>query len=195
MVEPGLGTAVGAVGGGLIGGFGGFGGGLFNTMSGATKPDERWKGEADRSYQQQANIDQLHDWAYSNRKDQYGNPLYGSMPSAAQDMVNRNRAVNADRAMATSKAMSGGNPALAAQLANRQVMQGNADAGFQGAMLRSQEQQQAMAAYQAALERNRQQEIEKAKALNEVDSKNAEKKSSFIGSLMGGAGNMMGGMI
>ncbi len=62
-------------------------------------------------------------------------------------------------------------------------------------MLRSQEQQSAMHAYQAALDSRRQQEIDKAKALNEADAKNAEKKSNFIGSLMGGAGGMIGGMI
>ncbi len=114
-VEPGAGTAVGAVGGGLIGGFGGFGGGLFGTMAGTADPNARWGSDNETSDMQKANMGQLHDWAYSNQVDQYGNPLHGQPPSAAQDMLNRNRAVNADRAMATSKAMGGGNPALTAQ--------------------------------------------------------------------------------
>ncbi len=90
--------------------------------------------------------------------------------------------------------MAGGNPALAATLANRQQSQVSADSGLQAATLRAQEQQNAMQAYQHALEARREQDISQATALSGIDQANAKKKGDFLGSLMGGAGNIMGGM-
>lgn len=195
-VEPGLGTAVGAVGGGLIGGFGGFGGGLWGDMSGQTSSTSRYGSTKQLGQKMAGNEQVLQDWAYhpEGRKDQYGTQLTPAAPSAAQDLLARNRSEGQQRSLSNAKALSGGNAALAGTMANRQQAQVSADSGLQAATLRAQEQQNAMAAYQAAMERRRQQEIDVSKAQMDNDAKNSEKNSSFIGSLMGGAGNVMGGM-
>lgn len=202
-VMPGIGTVagglIGGIGGGLIGGYGGFGGGLFDTLSGQSDPDNRFKngGISGTEKAMAQNEGVLHDWAYApqGRKDQYGNVIQGPAPSAAQDLLSRNRAEGQGRALSNAKSMAGGNPALAAQLANRQQTQVSADTGFQSATLRAQEQQNAMSAYQAALERRRQQNIDIAKAKMEADQKNAEKGAGFIGSTLSNIGGGMGGML
>lgn len=202
MVMPGVGTlaggAIGAVGGGLIGGYGGFGGGLWDTLSGQSDPNSRFDtgGIQDPSKKMVANEGVLGNWAYNpnGTKDQYGN-VHNKAPSAAQDLLERNRSAGQERALSSAKAMSGNNAGLATTLANRQQAQVSADSGLQAATLRAQEQQNAMAAYQAAIERRRQQNIDMAKTKAEIDAKNAEKNSDFIGSLMSGAGSAMGGMI
>lgn len=181
-VSPGIGTAVGGIGGGLIGGFGGFGGGLWGQMSGQVDVGKRYGGDISSRAEQTQNIGTLGQWAHGQGD-----------PSAAQDLLARNRSEGQQRALGNAKALSGGNPGLVATLANRQQAQVSADAGLQAATLRAQEQQQAMQAYQMALERRRQQDLERAKAQSEMDQKNAENNSSFIGSLLGGAGNVMGG--
>lgn len=189
MVMPGVGTVVGGaagvIGGGLIGGMGGFGGGLWDTMSGQADPDRRFDAEGIKGTAQamRANEQRLGDWAYT-----------GKGPSAAQGLLERNRSEGQMRALSNAKSMGGGNAALSAQLANRQQSQVSADSGLQSATLRSQEQQNAMAAYQAALETRRQQSIDLAKAQQEADQKNAENNSDFIGGLMSGAGGAIGGM-
>ncbi len=195
-VMPGVGTAVGGVGGGLIGGLGGFGGGLWDTVSGQTNPDDRFEtvGVQDPSRRMEENEKVLHGWANAGAKDQYGNDLYGKAPSAAQDLLERNRSSGQQRAISNAKAIGGNDPGLVANLANKQQAQVSADSGLQSATLRAQEQQNAMQAYQAALERRRQQNIDMASKKAEIDQKNAENNSNFIGSLMGGAGNVMGGM-
>lgn len=186
-VMPGLGTvaggAIGAIGGGLIGGFGGFGGGLWDTMSGQIDPNARF-GDANAARKDQlANEGTLQQWSAGNG------------PSAAQSLLDRNRAVGQDRAISNAKAGAGGNTALQATLANRQQAQVAADAGFQGAQIRSQEQQQAMQQYQNALNMRRQQDIAIAQAKMEQDQKNAEKNSGFIGDVMSGIGGGIGGLL
>jgi hypothetical protein len=61
--------------------------------------------------------------------------------------------------------------------------------------LRSQEQQQAMQAYQHALEIRRQQDQQRAEAQMAQDQKNAEKESGFIGDTLGNIGGGLGGML
>jgi hypothetical protein len=187
MVMPGVGTAVGGaaglIGGGLIGGFGGFGGGLWDTMSGQVDPGARYGAEKGTRAEMVDNSGVLRDWAYT-----------GKGPSAAQDLLARNRSEGQQRALSNAKALSGGNAALAGQMANRQQAQVSADAGLQGATIRAQEQQNAMQAYQAALETRRQQDLERAKAQMEADQKNADNNSDFIGGLLSGAGGAIGGM-
>ncbi len=176
-VMPGVGTAVGAVGGGLIGGF-------WDTLVGNTNPDDRY-GEFNAAGQKmQQNEDQLKSWAYT-----------GNGPSAAQGLLERNRSEGQQRALSNAKAMGGGNPALAAQLANRQQAQVSADAGLQSSTLRAQEQQNAMQAYTQALAMRRQQEIDKAKAQAEADRANAANSSGAIGGLVSGIMPMLGGMM
>ncbi len=189
MVMTGVGTVVGGaagvIGGGLIGGFGGFGGGLWDAMSRQSDPDKRFDAEGIKGTAQamRANEQTLGNWAYS-----------GNGPSAAQDLLARNRSEGQQRALSNAKALSGGNAALAGQMANRQQAQVSADAGLQSATIRAQEQQNAMQAYQAALETRRQQSIDLAKAQQEADQKNAENNSDYIGGLLSGAGGAIGGM-
>ncbi len=187
MVMPGLGTlaggAIGLVGGGLIGGYGGFGGGLWDTLSGQTDTSQYFGESNDVAKAQAGNEQMLGNWAYS-----------GKGPSAAQDLLARNRSEGQMRALSNAKSMGAGNPALTAQLANRQQSQVSADSALQSSTLRAQEQQNAMQAYQNALQTRRQQAIDQDKARLEAEQKNAENNSGFIGSLMSGAGGAMGGM-
>lgn len=194
-VEPGVGTAVGAVGGGLIGGFGGFGGGLWNNMSGQSNVDRRYGADVPDRAAETSNINTLEGWANAGQKDQYGNLVHPNVPSAAQDLLNRNQSAGQQRAESNAKALAGGNTALAATLANKQQQGVAADSAFQAATLRSQEQQNAMQAYQAALERRRQQDLEQSQQLAQFDQENAKRNSSFIGGLLGGVGNIGGGML
>jgi hypothetical protein len=171
-IMPGIGTAIGAVGGGLIGGMAG------DVTEGNW--DRRFD-KADASYvAQNDNIGDLKEWSE------------GRGPSAAQDLLERNRSDVSQRSLAYAKAGAGGNPALAAQMANQQQWHGNADAGLQSATLRAQEQQNAMAAYTQALQTRRQQDLDQAKAQMEGDLKDADAKSGMIGSIMGGVGGLLG---
>jgi hypothetical protein len=188
MVMPGVGTVVGGVGGallgGMIGGGGGFGGGLWDTLSGQTDTGQSFGDANQTGARMQQNEGMLQNWAQT-----------GNGPSAAQSLLARNRSEGQMRALGNAKAMGAGNPALTAQLANRQQAQVSADSGLQSATLRSQEQQNAMQAYQNALQVRRQQSIDQEKARLEIEQKNAENNSGFIGSLLSGAGGAMGGMM
>jgi len=188
MVMPGLGTlaggAIGAVGGGLIGGYGGFGGGLWDTLSGQTDTGKFFGESNDVAQRQAQNEGVLQNWAQT-----------GNGPSAAQGLLERNRSEGQQRALSNAKAMGAGNPALAAQLANRQQSQVSADSALQSSTLRAQEQQNAMQAYQQALQARRQAAIDQDRAKLEAEQKNAENNSGFIGSLLSGAGGAMGGIL
>lgn len=188
-VMPGIGTAVGAgagaIGGGLIGGFGGFGGGLWDTLSGQAKSnDTRYGGTKETQALMKQNEAQLGNWAYT-----------GNGPSASQALLERNRSEGQQRAASNANALAGGNAALAAQMADRQGAQVSADSAYNAAQVRSLEQQNAMAAYQKALETRRQQNIEIAKNQSDLDQKNAENNADFIGSLLSGGGSALGGML
>lgn len=188
MVMPGIGTVVGGVigglGGGLIGGGGGFGGGLWDTLSGQTKT-EGFFGDANQIGGRMAqNDDVLQNWAQT-----------GNGPSAAQNLLARNRSEGQQRALANAKSMGAGNPALTAQLANRQQAQVSADSALQSSTLRAQEQQNAMQAYQQAMQVRRQQSIDQQKAVLDAEQKNSENNSGFIGGLLSGGMKSMGGML
>lgn len=187
MIMPGIGTVVGGVGGALIGGgiggYGGFGGGLWDTLSGQTNTGQFGDANAIGAKMEQ-NENVLGQWAQT-----------GSGPSAAQQLLERNRATGQGRALSNAKALGGGNQGLTAQLANRQQAQVNADANLQSSTLRAQEQQNAMQAYQQAMQVRRQQSIDQQKAVLDAEQKNAENNSGFIGSLLSGAGGAMGGML
>jgi hypothetical protein len=188
MVMPGIGTVVGGVGGallgGMVGGGGGFGGGLWDTLSGQTDTGDYFGGANEAEVRMKQNEGVLQNWAQT-----------GNGPSAAQNLLARNRSEGQMRALGNAKAMGAGNPALTAQLANRQQAQVSADSGLQSATLRSQEQQNAMQAYQNALQTRRQQSIDQDRIKLEAEQKNAENNSGFIGSLLSGAGGAMGGMM
>lgn len=201
MIMPGIGTVAGGVigglGGGLIGGYGGFGGGLWDTLSGQTSTTDTFKGADSAEKAMRQNESTLQSWANGGAamKDQYGNTIQAAAPSAAQNLLERNRSEGQQRALSNAKAMGGGNAALTAQLANRQQAQVSADSALNASTLRAQEQQNAMQAYQNALQVRRQQSIDQGKAQLEAEQKNAENNSNFIGSLLGGAGGALGGII
>jgi hypothetical protein len=188
MVMPGLGTlaggAIGAIGGGLIGGYGGFGGGLWDTLSGQVDTSKYFQDPDATNLKMQQNENVLGQWAQT-----------GNGPSAAQNLLARNRSEGQQRALSNAKSMGAGNPALTAQLANRQQSQVSADSALQASTLRAQEQQNAMQAYQQAMQVRRQQSIDQERARLEAEQKNAENNSGFIGSLLSGAGGAMGGML
>lgn len=188
MIMPGLGTlaggVIGGLGGGLIGGYGGFGGGLWDTLSGQTDTGQFFNDANGALAKQTQNEGVLQQWAQT-----------GNGPSAAQNLLARNRSEGQQRALSNAKAMGGGNPALQAQLANRQQSQVSADSALQSSTLRAQEQQNAMQAYQQALQVRRQQSIEQDRAKLEAEQKNAENNSGFIGGLLSGGMKSMGGML
>lgn len=188
MVMPGVGTVVGGVGGallgGMIGGGGGFGGGLWDTLSGQTDTGQYFGDANQIGARMEQNENVLQNWAQT-----------GNGPSAAQGLLARNRSEGQQRALSNAKSMGAGNPALTAQLANRQQSQVSADSALQSSTLRAQEQQNAMQAYQQAMQVRRQQSIDQQKAVLEAEQKNSENNSGFIGSLLSGVGGGMGGML
>lgn len=187
MVMPGVGTAVGAVGGGLIGGaLGGMGGlgGIMDNMQGVTDAGGWWAQQNDARRRQEQDTNVVRNWA-----------LTGQGPSAAQQMVNANRAQNAAQMVGAAKSMPGGNPALANQMAAEGIARGNSQATLQGAQLRAQEQQEQMKNLLATEQAQRETSLDAYKARQAVDINNQENRKSFIGGLMSGGGGLMGGFM
>lgn len=183
MVMPGVGTAVGAVGGGLIGGFGGFGN-IWDHMTGQTSTENPWSANAaTRSHQQSEALGQVGNWGFT-----------GQGPSAAQSLVEMNREQNAANMIGSAKSMPGGNPALSNQLAAEGVARGNAAATLQGAQIRSQEQQAMIQNYMTGLQSAREADQQMYQTKLEGEQKNTAGKQGFISGLMGGGGGLLGGM-
>lgn len=185
MIAPGPGTAIGAGAGGLIGGFGGFGN-IWDSMTGQTDPDNRFSNsQTNRSKKQAVALGTVGDWA-----------LTGNGPSAAQGLLDQNRAQNAAQMISASKSMpGGGNPALANQMASEGIARQNAAATASAATLRAQEQQQMMQNYLASLQAAREADINMYGKSKAVDVQNTENKQGFLGGLMGGGGGMIGGIL
>ncbi len=175
-VFPGVGTAAGAIGGGLIGGF------MGNSLSAQTSP---YYGEG------QANQ------AYAVQGDALGMMRAGAMgqgPSAAQQMVERNRSQNAAQAVGMAKSM-GGDPGLANRNMTNQIARGNADASYQGALLRAQEQQAAQQAYLQGATAARGQGIELAGQRKNMAGQNASNRAGFLGGMLNMGGGLIGGFM
>lgn len=187
MVMPGVGTAVGAVGGGLIGGvvggFGGFGN-IMDNMTGVVNPEADQSREVEMRNQQMAEQGVLSNWA-----------MTGNGPSAAQRLLEMNRAQNAAQQIGMAKSMPGGNAALANQLAAEGIARGSGMATVNAAQLRAQEQQAAMQQLMAARQATRESDIDMYRNKQAVNMNNAENRQGFIGGLMSGGGGLMGGLL
>lgn len=182
MVMPGVGTLVGAGGGLLLGGLTG------DSLSAQTDP---WYGAQQQGLSrvdQSATIDLNKRWAET-----------GQGPSNAQALVERNRTDNAARAMGMAKSMPGGDSVLANRQAQEAIAQGDQSATFQGALLRNQEQQQAMNNLIAQENARRAQDMALYQQLQQGKQANAENRAGFLSGLLnmggGAGGGMLGGLI
>lgn len=184
MIMPGAGTLIGAGAGGLIGGMGGFGN-IFDNMTGQTSTSNiHSRNQGLARGMQNKGLQTVGHWG-----------LTGQGPSAAQGLVEMNRAQNAANMVGSAKSMPGGNPALSNQLAAEGVARGNAAATLQGAQIRSQEQQAMINTFLTGTQGMRDSDIEMYNARLAADQKNTAGKQGFIGGLMGGGGGMLGGIL
>lgn len=187
MVMPGVGTAVGAVGGGLIGGvLGGMGGlgGIMDNMQGVVNADAGSGAQHLQRDRQLTEQNVLSNWA-----------MTGNGPSAAQQLLQQNRAQNAAQQIGMAKSMPGGNAALANQLAAEGIARGSGMATVNAAQMRAQEQQMAMQQLMAARQATRESDIDMYRSKQAVNMHNQDNRKDFIGGLMSGAGGMMGGLL
>jgi hypothetical protein len=176
-----IGIGVGAVGGGLIGGMGGFGD-IMKNMIGEVDFDNKYSANNDsRSWQQSQALNQIGQWGFT-----------GEGPSAAQKLVEMNRSQNAANMIGSAKSMPGGNPALANQLAAEGIARGNASATLGGAQIRSAEQQAMIGNYMSGLSGARDQDIRMHESKLAADQRNTDKKQAFIGGIMSSFSGGMG---
>mgnify|MGYP001033298388 CR=1 FL=1 len=169
-VMPGIGTAVGAIGGGLLGG-----------LLGGAEEAEMSEEEKQIRRMQLANLQRLEQRAAGR-----------GIPSAAEQMVQHNRAENAGRQMSFAKSL-GGDPALANRLASEGVARGNAEASYQGAQIRAQEQQAAQAAYNQALGQARGPDASFSATQTGVNLAEKERQRKMYGDMLNNAGQVVGG--
>lgn len=177
MVAPGFGTVVGGVGGGLLGGL------LGDSLSAQQPSSGYLKNQEWGRNQQVGNIQGLQAQAA------------GMGPSAAQGMIEKNRADNAARALGYAKSMPGGDHVLANRAAADAIAQGNQDATWQGATLRAQEQQAAQQQLTGAIGDQRGQDLDLYKTRQEIEAKNKEKNAQMLGGLLNMGGGMAGGFM
>ncbi len=168
-IMPGIGTAIGAIGGGLFGGF--FGGEQEAAMSEEEKQVRRM---------QMANLQQLQ------------NQASGKVASAAQPMIEHNRAENAARMVGTAKTL-GGDPALANRMAADGIARGNAEAAYQGTILRAQEQQAAQQQLNQALGQARGPDAAFSAMQTGVGLEEAARRRQMYGDMLNNAGQVVGG--
>lgn len=176
MVMPGVGTAVGAGAGLLLGGF------MGNDLSAQSDPYFGERGQTE-SRGLQGNTFRMANMAAQGRG-----------PSAAQQMVEQNRAQNANRAIGMAKSM-GGDPGLANRMASEQIQAGNAQASYQGAVLRAREQQEGMALAAQQANAMRGDDVQMAQMRKEADQANKENRAAFLGGMFDSAGSMMGALM
>jgi hypothetical protein len=178
MVMPGIGTAVGAGAGFLLGGM------MGDSMSAQTNPYAHGEAQREMRLAQGANAQTLGRWANT-----------GEGPSNAQAMIDKNRADNAARMVGAAKSMPGGDNVLANRQAMEGIAQGSQAATYQGAMIRNQEQMQAMMAYQNQMNQARQADVEMAKARLQVDQENKKNRAGFLSGMLNMGGGMTGGLM
>ncbi len=182
MIMPGVGTLVGGGAGFLLGGLSG------DSLSAQTDP---WYGAQQQGL---SRVDQSDTIATNKRWAETGEG-----PSNAQALVEKNRTDNAARSMGMAKSMPGGDSVLANRQAQEAIAQGDQGATFQGALLRNQEQQQAMNNLIAQENARRAQDMALYQQLQQGKQANAENRAGFLSGLlnMGGSagGGMLGGLI
>ena len=120
----------------------------------------------------------------------------GNGPSAAQNIIEQNRAQNSANQLGMAKSM-GGDPALANRNAASAISQGSQAATYQGTVLRAKEQQDAMAKYLAQLSSIRGADMDYQSALMGVGERNATKEGAAWQKLLetyaSGGTNMVAG--
>lgn len=171
-VMPGIGTAIGAVGGGLLGGF--------------FAPEDVNPNQAEINRLiglQHQNDAVLRNWATT-----------GSGPSQAQPLLEHARADNAANQIGYAKTL-GGDAALANRVANDGIARGNAELAHKAALVRSQEQQQAMQNYMQSLQAQQNAALGVANMNAGVQGQNIARQQQWNGQLLqAGAGMAGGGM-
>lgn len=181
MVAPGIGTAIGGAGGFLLGGM------MGEDLSAQSDPYRFTGLHAASRADQTGTIEANKGWA-----------LRGEGPSNAQALIEKNRADNAARAMGMAKSMPGGDSVLANRAAQEAIQQGDAAASFQGALMRNQEQQQAMNNLIAQENARRAQDIAVYQTQQQVAQQNAANRTGFLSGMLGiggGGGGLLGGLI
>ena len=180
---------IGMAGGAVIGGVGGYlaegAGDVWDTLSGTGfDPNARFD-QADQSRGQQQQAGKVvGNWA-----------MTGNGPSAAQQMLERNRAGNAATAIGAAKAMNtSGNPALGARMGQQATERGVADASYQAYELRMKEQQQVMQQYLAMLDAARQADINTGEIKLAADMEKSKREGQAITGFLSGVGSVAGGM-
>lgn len=181
MVMPGIGTAVGAGGGFLLGGM------MGDDLSAQTNPYRFSSDMAAARGDQSGTLATNQRWAET-----------GQGPSSAQALIDKNRADNAARSIGMAKSMPGGDTVLANRAAQQAIAEGNSSATFQGAIMRNQEQQQAMQNTIAQENARRQQDIAVYQQRQEAEQKNKENRAGMLSGLLGmggSGGGLLGGLI
>jgi hypothetical protein len=166
---PGIGTAIGAIGGGLIGGF------LGGTDEAEMSPEER-----------QARQMQL---AHISRLQASAN---GGPNVATERMVEHNRAENAASQVGYAKTL-GGDPALANRMAAEGIARGNAESAYQGQQLAAQEQHANQQLLAQTLNNLRAADAGNASIQTAVHQANLDKERAMYGSMMNNAAGTVGG--
>lgn len=161
----------------IFGDIGDWAGGAWDTLTGQYDPAQVPNIQAEPRADQRGAEKTLGNWA-----------MTGQGPSAAQDIIENNRAQNAATQIGAAKSM-GGDPALANRNAANAIANGNAAATYQGTVLRAQEQQQAMQNYLDSLHATRAQDIGYQGALWGIGQSNAEKEGDAWQNLLKGIGS------
>lgn len=156
--------------------------GFWNSVSGQQNPNNVPNLQAEPRADQRAGEKTLGTWA-----------MTGEGPSAAQELISRNRAENAAQQVGMAKSM-GGDPALANRNAAEGIARGSSEAAFQGSIMRSQEQQQAMQNYMDSLHATRAQDLGYQGALWNIDAQNAANEQGLWLSLLNTGAKAAGGM-
>lgn len=156
-------------------------GGAWDSLTGQYDPSSVPDLQAQTRGDQRLAQGQLQGWAFT-----------GQGPSAAQSMIEHNRAANAGMNIGAAKSM-GGDPALANRNAANAIAQGNAAATYQGGIIRATEQQQAMQNYLNSLNATRAQDMNYQNAMYGIGQGNAANEQQAWMSLLGGLGKAAGG--
>lgn len=156
--------------------FGNWVGGAWDSLTGQYDPNSVPNLQEHEMRLQHEAQGKLKDWAFT-----------GNGPSVAQTMLDHNRALNTANQIGAAKSM-GGDPALANRMAAEGITQGNAQATYQGTLLRSQEQQQAMENYLNQLNATRAQDLGYQNAMWNIGQGNAGRaQDAYLGLVSGGA--------
>lgn len=178
VAMPGVGTLVGAGAGGLLGGL------MGGSLSAGVDPNQFNRDQAAARKMQMQNAGALQRWAYT-----------GEGPSNAQAILEKNRADNAARMVGMAKSMPGGDSVLANRQAAQGIAEGNAAATYQAALLRNQEQQQAMQQLQNQENQIRQTDAEIAAKKLAVEQENKKNRAGFLSGMLGMGGGAGGGLL